>query len=87
MTRAEALDFLRPLAFDQVHDLSCGAKARFFHAGHILGAATIAVEWDGVTTTFSGDIGRYDDPLMPDPQTPEHTDYLLMEFDLWRPQS
>jgi metallo-beta-lactamase family protein len=74
-----ALEYLRPFGFDQIHELPFGAKARFFHAGHILGAATIAIEWGGLTTTFSGDIGRYDDPLMPDPQTPAHTDYLLME--------
>jgi metallo-beta-lactamase family protein len=74
-----ALDFLRPLGFDQVHTLPFGAKAQFFHAGHVLGAATVSIEWDGIATTFSGDIGRYNDPLMPDPQTPDHTDYLLME--------
>jgi metallo-beta-lactamase family protein len=74
-----ALGFLRPVAFDQDVELPGGGRARFYHAGHILGAATVAIEWGGVTTTFSGDIGRYNDPLMLDPQTPERTDYLLME--------
>lgn len=74
-----ALDFLRPVAFGQDVELPDGARARFLHAGHILGAATVTIEWDGIKTTFSGDIGRYNDPLMPDPQTPTQTDYLLME--------
>jgi metallo-beta-lactamase family protein len=56
-----------------------GLEAKFLHAGHILGAATLLLNWAGTTITFSGDIGRYDDPLMPDPQTPEKTDHLLME--------
>lgn len=74
-----ALDFLRPIRFEEVQEVAGGANLKFRHAGHILGAATATIEWSGVTTTFSGDIGRYNDPLMPDPQTPERTDYLLME--------
>jgi metallo-beta-lactamase family protein len=48
-------------------------------AGHILGAASIALQWGGRTIIFSGDIGRYGDPLMHDPVTPSRADYLLME--------
>ncbi len=76
---AHALDFLKPTAFDKVIPLPGGAELRFRRAGHILGAASALVEWDGLTIAFSGDIGRYDDPLMPDPVTPEGADYLLME--------
>ena len=74
-----ALDFLRPIAFDENVALPGGASARFVHAGHILGAASVLLEWNGRRIAFSGDIGRYDDPLMPDPQTPPTADYLLME--------
>jgi metallo-beta-lactamase family protein len=74
-----ALNFLRPVEFDRPTPLPGGATARFLRAGHILGAASVVVEWDGKTIAFSGDIGRYDDPLMLDPQTPERADYLLME--------
>ena len=75
----QSLDYLRPSAFNQPISLPGGARLRFLRAGHILGAATALVEWDGTTIAFSGDIGRYDDPLMVDPITPERTDYLLME--------
>ena len=73
------LPSLKPMPFDKTVTLPCGAQLRFVHAGHILGAATAVITWEGVTITFSGDIGRYGDPLMPDPVTPAGTDYLLME--------
>ena len=74
-----ALASLKPVAFGASLDLPGGAKAKFIRAGHILGAASIELEWRGKTMVFSGDIGRYDDPLMLDPETPPKTDYLLME--------
>ncbi len=73
------LDFLTPISFDQPKVIADGASLRFIRAGHILGAASACIEWDGKKIVFSGDIGRYDDPLMFDPQTPEDADYLLME--------
>ena len=75
----QSLEFLQPRAFDRPLSLPGGAKLRFLRAGHILGAATALIEWDGTTIAFSGDIGRYGDPLMLDPVTPERADYLLME--------
>ena len=75
----QALDFLRPVAFNGPIELPGGGQARFMRAGHILGAATITLDWQNRRITFSGDIGRYNDPLMPNPKTPEYTDYLLME--------
>lgn len=74
-----ALRRLHPIAFDEPLPLPGGAKLRFIRAGHILGAASVLLEWEGKTICFSGDIGRYDDPLMPDPITPPRADYLVME--------
>ncbi len=74
-----ALEILKPVAFDEAVALPGGASARFLRAGHILGAASVVIEWDGRTIVFSGDIGRYDDPLMFDPVTPGQADYLVME--------
>ena len=74
-----AVELLKPLAFDEAVALPGGASARFLRAGHILGAASVVIEWDGRTIVFSGDIGRYDDPLMFDPVTPGQADYLVME--------
>jgi metallo-beta-lactamase family protein len=57
--------------------------ARFIEAGHILGSAAIALEIEEkgrkIRFWFSGDIGRYNLPLIRDPVLPEDVDYLLME--------
>lgn len=74
-----ALDFLKPAPFGELVTLPGGATVRFHIAGHILGASSVSLQWDGKTVVFSGDIGRYADPLMLDPQTPSHADYLVME--------
>jgi metallo-beta-lactamase family protein len=52
-------------------------------AGHIVGASSIelAVTENGrsVTVLFSGDIGRYDHPILNDPETPPRADFVLCE--------
>jgi metallo-beta-lactamase family protein len=39
----------------------------------------VQLDWHGKTLVFSGDIGRYDDATMPDPEAVPHADYLLVE--------
>lgn len=56
-----------------------GARAMFRGAGHILGAATVEIDWNGTTVAFTGDLGRYDDPLMRDPEPIRRADYLVSE--------
>lgn len=56
-----------------------GPVVRFRRAGHILGAATVEVQWHGRRIVFTGDLGRYDDPVMFDPEPVPAADYLLME--------
>lgn len=48
-------------------------------AGHILGSVCLSVDIGGRRLTFSGDIGRYDSPLLPDPQPLDFGDILLVE--------
>lgn len=69
--------------FDEWFRVVSGVRARYWCAGHILGAASIEME---VTTAgkvkrivFSGDVGPTPDPLLPDPQPPEAADFLLLE--------
>ncbi|MBI5209147.1 MAG: MBL fold metallo-hydrolase [Elusimicrobia bacterium] len=56
---------------------------RFLDSGHILGAAIAEVSiQDGdrlVKVVFSGDVGRYDAPMTPDPEGPPASDYLVIE--------
>ncbi len=60
-----------------------GVTARFFEAGHILGAAGISLEIEEmgkkIRLIFSGDIGRNNIPLLYDPVFPDAADYMIME--------
>src|SRR3546814_17066186 len=56
-----------------------GSRVRYHRAGHILGAASIEIDWKGRTILFSGDIGRYGDAVMKDPEPPARADYVLVE--------
>ncbi|MHC4958932.1 MAG: MBL fold metallo-hydrolase RNA specificity domain-containing protein [Planctomycetota bacterium] len=51
----------------------------FAEAGHILGAAGAHVRNGKRSIYFSGDIGRYADPIMRPPTAPEPADYIVME--------
>jgi metallo-beta-lactamase family protein len=54
-------------------------RAEFRHAGHILGASFVRLAVDGISITFSGDIGRSNDVLMNPPEAPAASDYLVTE--------
>jgi metallo-beta-lactamase family protein len=57
--------------------------AEFRIAGHILGSSHVLVnvEGDGETRRilFSGDLGKYSQPIIRDPERPPSCDYLLIE--------
>lgn len=74
-----ALPHLWPVPFDKLHHLPNGPAIRLRHAGHILGAATIECDWDGTKVVFSGDLGRFNDAMMLDPEPVPATDYLVVE--------
>jgi metallo-beta-lactamase family protein len=65
-------------------DVGPGFHFEACDAGHILGSTsltlTIAENGNKAVVVFSGDIGRYDQPILNDPQTPQTTaDVLLCE--------
>ncbi|MGF1908809.1 MBL fold metallo-hydrolase [Vibrio kasasachensis] len=75
---------LRPQAYNQWFTLPSKTgtplKARFQHAGHILGSAYVEVQLaNDEIVVFSGDLGPANTPLLPDPISPERADYLLIE--------
>ncbi len=47
--------------------------------GHLLGANAVTLRGGQATLVFSGDLGRFDDLLMPPPQPVAHADVLLVE--------
>lgn len=74
-----ALGHFSRVEFDQTITILDDLRFRFRYAGHILGAANVQIDWAGKRVVFSGDIGRYNHPLMPDPITPEEADYVVVE--------
>jgi metallo-beta-lactamase family protein len=80
LERIDPHPWSRPL---QVHD---DVTVRFLPAGHIVGAAFIEVvlrkagkDGGDRTIVFSGDLGRNDQPILPDPSTLPACDHLLLE--------
>lgn len=65
--------------FGEAASLPGGARLRFRRAGHILGAATAEIEWAGRRVVFSGDLGRYGDGMMHDPEPVERADHIVIE--------
>lgn len=74
-----ALKLFSPVRFGKTLQLPGGAKLTFRHAGHILGAATADIECSGKRIAFSGDLDRYDDPIMLDPEPIPEADYVVIE--------
>ena len=75
-----AIDLFTTRPFGQEFVLPDGGPAvTFRRAGHILGAATVDLLWHGRRVVFTGDLGRYDDPIMLDPEPVRAADYLVME--------
>lgn len=56
-----------------------GLSAHFSRAGHILGAAIVALDDGSRRITFSGDLGRANDAIMVAPAPLAPTDYLVVE--------
>lgn len=74
-----SLRSFRTHAFHETVEVVEECRALFRPAGHILGAASIEVECDGLRIVFSGDVGRYDDATMVDPELVAAADYLIVE--------
>lgn len=81
-TLEDAETSLRHIAtrdFDTEFEVGNGIRARFLHAGHLLGAAQISLDLAGTTLHFSGDLGRSQDTLMRPPLPLLEADILVCE--------
>lgn len=74
---------MRGVDYGRWTDVTDGLRVQFLDAGHILGSASVVLEWrDGVSTrrlAFSGDIGRAGLSIIRDPVAPEGVDAVIME--------
>jgi metallo-beta-lactamase family protein len=75
-----AVSQLQPFGLDRPVPVAPGIEARFANSGHLLGSAFVSMTLaDGRRLVFSGDVGRYDRPILPDPARIERADVLLVE--------
>ncbi len=72
---------VKAVQYGDVVNVAGMVTAVFYEAGHILGSAMISVEYGESRTRllFSGDIGRWDKPIVRDPTLVEEADYVVME--------
>jgi metallo-beta-lactamase family protein len=70
---------LAPVEFAEHFAPTSGIRTRFTPAGHILGAACVALEAGATSIAFSGDVGRPVDPIMKPPQPMPQAHYLVVE--------
>jgi metallo-beta-lactamase family protein len=80
------LELLRPVNYGEMVSLSNTLGFDLLHAGHILGSSFVRFHEGGAgsgrtakTVLFTGDIGRYDQPIIFNPATVETADYLILE--------
>jgi metallo-beta-lactamase family protein len=59
---------VKPVALHAAFNVAGVLQATYFNAGHILGSAFVALEFEGKRVIFSGDLGRYGRPLLYDPE-------------------
>jgi metallo-beta-lactamase family protein len=85
-TVAEAqatLTQFRDIPSNDVFKISPQFSVRPHDAGHILGATwlelTVTENGQQKVIVFSGDIGRYDQPILNDPEPPRSADFVLCE--------
>ena len=79
----KALRQFKIVEYQQEYVINPRIKFHFTDAGHVLGSAAVHVTIleNGKETriTFSGDVGRYGDLLLKNPQTFPQADYILLE--------
>ncbi len=81
---AEAtLPLFSRVEYNNTVEIAPGIEATFFDAGHVLGSSMIKVRItqgeEKRSIVFSGDIGRWDRPMLNDPRMFRYTDYIVME--------
>jgi metallo-beta-lactamase family protein len=81
-----ALDVFRPVDYESWFEAMPGVRARYWNAGHLLGSASIEIDFAGegkdgkpLRVLASGDLGPDAKLLEPDPEAPTGLDYVICE--------
>lgn len=81
-TQSDALTCLRQfrtVSIDRSTTLTATTAFTLRRAGHLLGACFARIDSQGLSITFTGDLGRPNDPILEPPAAPAATDYLVCE--------
>jgi metallo-beta-lactamase family protein len=81
---AEAtLPLFQPVAYNQPVSVGRGIEVSFHDAGHVLGSSMIRLVitqgQESRSIIFSGDVGRWDRPMLEDPTQFKKIDYVVVE--------
>lgn len=68
-----------PVSYRKRQEIAPGVSATFHDAGHVLGSSIVVLDIEGIQVAFSGDLGNPPTPLLPDTETIDAADYLLIE--------
>ncbi len=78
-----AMELFRPVPYATPTEILPGVTLTFLDAGHILGSASVHLAVAGregvKRITFSGDVGRYVDRLVPEPRPFPQADVIICE--------
>src|SRR5678816_3891728 len=74
-----ALRLTKTVAYRSIHAIAPGFEFDLLPAGHILGSAFVRFHAESKTVLFTGDIGRFETPIILGPTSVESTDYLILE--------
>ncbi len=78
-----ALPLFETVEYNETVTVGDGIEATFHDAGHVLGSSMIKLRFtqgeEKRSIVFSGDIGRWDRPMLQDPSVFRRTDYIVME--------
>ncbi|MDE3172036.1 MAG: MBL fold metallo-hydrolase [Gemmatimonadota bacterium] len=77
------IDLMVTVPYDRPFEIADGITGRFVDAGHILGSAIVVLECrerqNKSDLVYSGDLGRYNQPIIRDPQVPKRADHVILE--------
>jgi len=81
---AEAVSPLfSPIKYGETVEIGDGIETTFYDAGHVLGSSMVKLKirqnGEGRTILFSGDIGRWNKPMLHDPTLFDEADYVIVE--------
>lgn len=75
--------FVEPMAYGEEIAIDDRVSLRYYNAGHILGAGIAELTIHGVKQkkkiVFSGDLGRYEDPILFSPEVVKDADIVVVE--------